>query len=82
MLALGRRGSRDRRQQRRTRHADLRIGLDDLGNGDRDIEIEDLRLLHQRGQLLDRKPRHQSSAGTAASAERWAPRDSSREPQD
>ena len=26
---------------------DLRIGLDDLGNRDRDVEIENLRLFHQ-----------------------------------
>ena len=31
--------------------ADLGVGLDDLGEGHRDIEIEDLRVLHQRGQL-------------------------------
>ncbi len=51
MLALGRCRSGHRRQQRRPRHPDLRIGLHDLGNGDGDVEIENLRLLHQRGQL-------------------------------
>ena len=43
--------SGDRRQQGGPRHADLGVGLDDLGNGDRDIEIVDLSGLHQLRQF-------------------------------
>ncbi len=51
MLTLGAGIAGQRRQQRRAGDADLRVGLNDLGDRDRDVEIVDLRRVHQRGQL-------------------------------
>ncbi len=51
MLAFGARISRHRRQQGCAGDADLAVGLHDLGNRDRNIEIVSLCGFHQRGQF-------------------------------
>ncbi len=44
-------GAAEARQQRRTRHACLGVRLDEARGGRRDVQIDGLGLLHQRGQF-------------------------------
>ena len=60
----------DSRQQRRAGDARLRVGLHDARDRGRDVEIGGARLSTIAVSSRERKPRHQSSGGSAASRQR------------
>ena len=58
-------GTGEARQQRRARHARLRVGLDESRDRRGDVQIDGLGFLHQRGQLRRRENRATSRASAA-----------------